>query len=83
MPETVFKPALPAMVEDRMRLLAGTLPLMHFLSLDAASFHISAAALLLIARRRVLPAAPIGSTVGGSLRGCAPGMPSSISWCHW
>ena len=49
-------------------LLAGVLPIMHFLTLDAASFAVSAAALLLIGRRRVLPAAP-EATGSGMLRG--------------
>ena len=38
-------------------LLAGVLPTVHFLSLDAASFLLSATAVLLIRRRRKLPIA--------------------------
>ena len=45
--------------------LAALLPLMHFLSLDAASFLLSAAALLLIGRLRPLP--PPAPQVGESI----------------
>lgn len=45
-------------------LLAGILPLLHFLTLDAATFLVSACAILLIGRLRALPFVP-GATAEG------------------
>lgn len=45
-------------------MMAGFLPLLHFLTLDAATFLVSGGAILLIGRLRVLPFAPRGAGEG-------------------
>ncbi|HTW29566.1 MAG TPA: MFS transporter [Acetobacteraceae bacterium] len=69
-------------------LLAAFLPAMHFLSLDAASFVLSAAALLAIGRLRALPALRRAGVDGRGLRGIGRGFAvlhrhRLLGFCLW
>ncbi len=51
--------------------LAGALPVVHFFTLDALSFLLSAGAVLSLGRGPALPARPRGTLLGGIVRGFA------------